>query len=164
MSEWFSKTAAMPPLKRPTHGAKILAMKVEMLEAVHKGKLSRQTNISFSDFVDINNEVAVCSVLSDDKVINAALGSNEDDNDEESDVEEVPLRLTVTETSAALGTGGLLFLQRCWLYISFGAFEESSSIGTFHSVKTNKTDITFDMILDLFLIAVSVIRQIVLVP
>lgn len=46
--------------------------------------------------MNIYNGVAVCGVLSDDELINAILH-----NDDESDVEEVPLRPTVTEATAA---------------------------------------------------------------
>lgn len=52
-------------------------MKVEMLKSVWEGKLSCQTILSFSDVVDIDNGVAICGVLSDDELINAALGKDE---------------------------------------------------------------------------------------
>lgn len=62
-------------------------MKVEILKAVWEAKHSHQTNVSFSDFVDIDNEVAVCNLLSDDELIDAMLGNDEDDNDDESGIE-----------------------------------------------------------------------------
>lgn len=70
--------------------------------------------------MNIYNGVAVCGVLSDDELINAMLH-----NDDESDVEEVPLRPTVMEANgsngSAVGTGGLSFLCKCWLHIPFRA-------------------------------------------
>lgn len=61
-------------------------MKAEILETVRKAKLSCQASIHFLDFMDINNGVAVCDVLGDDKLINATLGNNDDNG---SDIEEV---------------------------------------------------------------------------
>lgn len=63
-------------------------------------KLCNPPNISFSNFTDIDNEVAACGLLTDDELTNAALSNDE------SDVEEVPLRPIVTEVSAALSVAG----------------------------------------------------------
>lgn len=71
-------------------------MEVEVLGVVREGDLAHQTNTSFSDFVSADMEVAVCGLLSDNKVINATFGNDE------SDAEEVPLRPTVAEALAAL--------------------------------------------------------------
>lgn len=92
----FSKAAAMCSMKRVRYKAKNLAVKVKILEAVREGKLSCQANVRFPDFVDIDNGVAVCAVLSDNQLTNAALGNDE------SNVKEVPLRPIVAEVSAAL--------------------------------------------------------------
>lgn len=51
--------------KRPTYKAKNLVMKVEILEPVREGKLSRQTNVNFSDFMNICDGAAVCGILNE---------------------------------------------------------------------------------------------------
>lgn len=66
---------------------KNLDISVELLETVRESTLSRQSDVSFPDLVDIDNEVPVPGVLSDNKLINAALGNGEDDDDDESNVE-----------------------------------------------------------------------------
>lgn len=50
--------------------------------------------------MNIDNRVAVFGVLSDDELINTALDNDEDDNDNKSNAEEMPLRPTVAEASA----------------------------------------------------------------
>lgn len=76
-------------------------MKVKIPEAVWEGKLSHQSNASFSVFVDMDNGDAVCCALSDNELINATLGNDEGDNDNENDVEKAQLCPTVAEASAA---------------------------------------------------------------
>lgn len=73
-----------------------------------EGKVSHQTNASFSDFLNIDNEVGICSVLSDDKLMNAVLSNDEDNDDDESDIEEVPRRHCYRSVGRTLGTGGLV--------------------------------------------------------
>lgn len=84
---WISRAAAISSTKRPRYEVKNLDISVELLETVRESTLSRQSDVSFPDLVDIDNEVPVPGVLSDNKLINAALGNGEDDDDDESNVE-----------------------------------------------------------------------------
>lgn len=55
-------------------------------------------------------------VLSDDELINATIGNNEDEDEDERDVEEVPLYPAVTEMSAVLsGLEGFCFFESAHL-------------------------------------------------
>lgn len=78
--------------------------------------------------VDIDNEVAIRSVLSDHELIKAMLVNNGENDDYESNVSEVPLRLTVAE---ALAVPPILE-DFC---------ESTISIDTFHSIKAKKIGI-----------------------
>lgn len=80
----FSRTAVVSFSKRPKYTVKYLAMKVEIFVAVQESKLSCQTNVSFSDIVDIDNGVCISGVFSNSELINAVLDNDKDDN--ESDV------------------------------------------------------------------------------
>lgn len=86
--------------KQSKYEAKNLAMKAEILEAVREGKFLRQANVSFSSFVEIDNGVAICSMLSDNELINVMLGNGENDN--ETDVKEAALCATIMEPPAVL--------------------------------------------------------------
>lgn len=79
-------------------------MEDEIFMDVWESKLSCQTNLSFSSFVGIDNGVAICNVLSDDELTNAALGNY---NDDISDVAEV--LLCCGSIGSTPSTGGLLF-------------------------------------------------------